>query len=260
VLAVVLLTVPESIRFMVVQRRAAQEITKVLQRIDRGFMAPERGYTVPARDKDAGKAPLAVLFSARFRTGSYLLWLTYFMGLVVYYLLTSWMPTLMRESGFTLQRAALMTALLSLGAGVGPVILGWLMDRINPYNVVGTGFLLAGVFVLAMGGNIRSADALPYPIFTTGVFLAGALTSMPVLASSFYPTSARASGVAWMLGIGRFGGVVGALAGGPLLSAGYSIGHILGLLAIPSCIAAAALFVQGRRDHPAAVVELAVAR
>lgn len=47
-----------------------------------------------------------------------------------------------------------------------------------------------------------------------------------------------------MLGIGRFGGILGALAGGPLLSAGYSIGYILSLLALPACAAGAALLLQ----------------
>lgn len=243
-LSVVLFSLPESIRFMVVQGRPAQEITKILKKINRSFNEPRGGYSIPRREKAEGKTPLAVLFSRNYRMGSYLLWLTYFMGLVVYYLLTSWMPTLMRESGFTLKQAAMMTALLSLGAGVGPIICGWLMDKLNSYRVVGLSFILAAGFVLATGRSLGSADVLPYLIFTTGVFLAGALTSMPVLASSFYPTRARASGVAWMLGIGRFGGVVGALAGGPLLSAGYSIGYILGLLAGPSCFAGAALFIQ----------------
>jgi len=165
----------------------------------------------------------------------------------VYYLLTSWMPTLMREAGFDLGQAARMTALLSLGAGVGPLLLGWLMDRMNAYRVVAAGFALAGCFVWLAGVTVTDGDVLPWVIFTTGTFLAGALTSMPAIAASYYPVAARASGVAWMLGIGRFGGVVGAFAGGPPLAAGLSIAQIMGLLAIPSCIAAAALLAQSRR-------------
>lgn len=243
-LAVALLSLPESIRFLVLQGRPAHKITRILRQINQRFVEPKDGYLIPLRETAEGKAPLAVLFSFDYRIGSYLLWLTSFMGLVVYYLLTSWMPTLMRESGFSLKQAAMMTALLSLGAGVGPVICGWLMDRVNSYRVVGMSFMLAAVFVLATGRSLENVGALPYLIFLTGVFLAGALTSMPVLASSFYPTRARASGVAWMLGIGRFGGIIGALAGGPLLNAGYSIGHILSLLALPACVAGAALLVQ----------------
>lgn len=247
ILTIALLTMPESMRFMVVNASPAAKIEKILKRISKDFRASVAGYIVPVHDVGASKAPLAILFSPQFRLGSYLLWITYFMGLVVYYLLTSWMPTLMRDAGFTVKQAALMTALLSLGAGLGPLICGWLMDKINSYRVVAVSFLLAGCFVWATGSSLGNINVLPWLIFTTGVFLAGALTSMPVLASSYYPTRARASGVAWMLGVGRFGGVVGAFSGGPLLAAGYSIGHILALLAIPSAIAGIALIAQSMR-------------
>jgi AAHS family 4-hydroxybenzoate transporter-like MFS transporter len=247
VLTVLLLTMPESISFMVEKGRPARDIAKILKRISKDFTESAAGFMIPAHDTVGSTAPLSVLFSKHYRLGTYLLWLTYFMGLLVYYVLTSWMPTLMREAGFTLKQAALMTALLSLGAGLGPLICGWLMDRMNSYRVVAVSYALAGCFVWAMGYSLGSVDALPWLIFTTGVFLAGALTSMPVLASSYYPTAARASGVAWMFGIGRFGGVIGAFIGGPLLSAGFSIGHILALLAIPSFVAGAALFVQSIR-------------
>jgi AAHS family 4-hydroxybenzoate transporter-like MFS transporter len=72
----------------------------------------------------------------------------------------------------------------------------------------------------------------------------GAQTSMPVLAATFYPTQGRASGVAWMLGIGRLGGVVGALAGGVLLQAGFNIVSIISGLAIAALIAGAALLYK----------------
>jgi AAHS family 4-hydroxybenzoate transporter-like MFS transporter len=247
VLSLLLFTMPESISFMVAKGRPSSEIARILKRISKDFKESAAGFMVPGHENAGGKAPLSILFSKHFRLGSYLFWLTYFMGLVVYYMLTSWMPTLMREAGFTLKQAAQMTALLSLGAGVGPLILGWLMDRVNAYRVVAISFALAGCFVWIAGYSLTNVGVLPWLIFTTGVFLAGALTSMPVLAASYYPTAARASGVAWMLGIGRFGGVVGAFVGGPLLAAGFSIVHIMALLAIPSFIAGVALFVQSCR-------------
>jgi AAHS family 4-hydroxybenzoate transporter-like MFS transporter len=123
--------------------------------------------------------------------------------------------------------------------------------------VVAGAFFLTGVFVWITSGYTGSVAALFWLTFITGIFLTAALTSMPVLAATYYPTRGRASGVAWMLGIGRFGGIAGALAGGPLLSAGFGVGNILALLAIPSFISAAALLGKAylearssRVDHP----------
>ncbi len=244
-LVVAMGTLPESIRFLVAKGRADKRVTKILERIDPSVKITASSYAVPASDVGKTRSPIAILFAREYRVGSGLLWLTYFMGLVVYFVLTSWLPTLMSETGLTMRQAAVVTAVLSLGAGVGPLLLGWLMDLINPYVVVAAGFALSGVFVWLTGQVIGDAGALPWLIFITGVFLSGALTSMPAIAAAYYPTQGRASGVAWMLGIGRFGGIVGAIAGGPLLNAGYSVPFILGLLAIPAFLAAGSLLAKG---------------
>ncbi|RDK05325.1 hypothetical protein DN412_37540 [Cupriavidus lacunae] len=50
------------------------------------------------------------------------------------------------------------------------------------------------------------------PPFWRGL-LNGAMFSMGGLAAMFYPTSGRSSGVAWMYGVGRIGGILGPIAG-----------------------------------------------
>ena len=40
------------------------------------------------------------------------------------------------------------------------------------------------------------------------------------LVSNYYPTTARAAGVAWCAGFGRLGGIVGPIIGGVLVGAG----------------------------------------
>lgn len=62
----------------------------------------------------------AVIFSGTYSAGTLLLWLTYFMGLVIVYLLTSWLPTLMRDSGASLEQAAFIGALFQFGGCSAP--------------------------------------------------------------------------------------------------------------------------------------------
>lgn len=61
-----------------------------------------------------------------------MLWLAYVMGLLIYYTLTSWMPTMIHDAGFTLRQASLMSALFPAGGMIGALGCGWLMDRFNP--------------------------------------------------------------------------------------------------------------------------------
>ena len=81
-------------------------------------------------------------------------------------------------------------------------------------------------------------------VFVAGVLMNTAQSSMPALAAAFYPTRGRATGVAWMLGIGRFGGIAGSFLVAELSRRNLSFGEIFAVVAIPGVIAVAALVVK----------------
>ncbi|MCS5881927.1 hypothetical protein LNP17_29455 [Klebsiella variicola subsp. variicola] len=49
------------------------------------------------------KSAIGVIFSPRYAVGTVMLCLTYFMGLLIFYLLTSWLPLLIRETGASME-------------------------------------------------------------------------------------------------------------------------------------------------------------
>jgi len=175
-----------------------------------------------------------------------MLWVVYFMGLVVFYLLTSWMPLLMNDAGFTPANAALLTALFPLGGGIGTIFSGWLMDRMNPHKVVAWGYLLTAIFIYLVGQQMGDIGLLAVLIFIAGTAMNGAQSSMPAIAAAFYPTDARATGVAFMYGVGRMGGIAGVFLGGLFTAMKLGLPAVFTLLAIPSVIAALALIVKSR--------------
>ena len=71
-----------------------------------------------------------------------------------------------------------------------------------------------------------------------------AQSSMPALAAAFYPTSGRATGVAWMLGIGRFGGIAGSFLVAELTVRQLGFSQIFTVVAVPGLIAAVALVIK----------------
>ncbi|MGO4303408.1 MFS transporter [Cupriavidus sp. RAF12] len=250
VLAVVLVgALPESIRYMVVRQYPAAQIRKVLTRViglagaSRAGVEGATHFTIHEA-APAARSAIGTVLAPRYRLGSAMLWLTYFMGLVIFYLLTSWMPTLMKDAGFTLQRASFLTALFPLGGGIGTIAAGWFMDRFNPNKVIAITYALTGVLIYAVGQGTGNQFMLGALIFLAGTAMNGAQSSMPSLAAGFYPTQGRATGVAWMLGIGRFGGITGALLGAELLRMHLGFDAIFTLLAIPAFLAAGALVVK----------------
>ena len=78
-------------------------------------------------------------------------------------------------------------------------------------------------------------------VFVAGLVMNAAQASMPALAAGFYPTEGRATGVAWMLGIGRFGGIAGSFLVADLTARQMSLPDIFGVVAIAAFIAMVAL-------------------
>lgn len=195
------------------------------------------------------KGVFGMLFSPKYVKGTVLLWLTYFMGLVVIYLLTSWLPTLMRETGASLERAAFIGGLFQFGGVLSALFIGWAMDRFNPNRIIAGFYLAAGIFALIVGQSLSNPTLLAVFILCAGIAVNGAQSSMPVLSARFYPTQCRATGVAWMSGIGRFGAVFGAWIGAVLLGNNWSFTMILSMLFIPAAAAAVAIFVKSVVAH-----------
>jgi AAHS family 4-hydroxybenzoate transporter-like MFS transporter len=111
------MVLPESVRFMVLKDAPPEQIAAALHKI-----APEADLsnTTFTGVRKAEGSPVTQLFKPGLVTGTALLWIAFFMSLLVFYLLTSWLPTLMNTAGLTLSQASLITAMLAMGARLVP--------------------------------------------------------------------------------------------------------------------------------------------
>lgn len=249
-LAVVLMVwLPESARFLVVRNRGTDKVRKTLSPIAPQVVAEAGSFSVPEQKAVAARNVFAVIFSGTYGLGTVLLWLTYFMGLVIVYLLTSWLPTLMRDSGASMELAAFIGALFQFGGVLSAVFVGWAMDRFNPHKVIGIFYLLAGGFAYAVGQSLGNITVLATLVLVAGMCVNGAQSAMPSLAARFYPTQGRATGVSWMLGIGRFGAILGAWSGATLLGLGWNFEQVLTALLVPAALATVGVIVKGLVSH-----------
>jgi AAHS family 4-hydroxybenzoate transporter-like MFS transporter len=239
---------PESVKFMVATGQPAERIARILQRLNRRFRVDECVFICEAVNPAdiAKRSPVLQLLSRRYLLGTMMLWLSYFMCLTVFYLLTNWLPTLFKASGFTLREAAMTSSLFLWGGCIGILLAGRLMDRRSAIRVVACFYMLTAVIVFVIGRNVAHDAWLTALIVAAGVALSGAATSMAPLAAELYPTTSRATGVAWMLAVGRVGAVMGAFGGAILMGLNWPFASIFSLLAMPALIAAFALMVLGR--------------
>ncbi|MBC3950731.1 MFS transporter [Pseudomonas folii] len=246
---VLMIWLPESARFLVVRNLGVDRIRKVLAPISRQEVNAAKDFSVPEQKTVRSRNVLKVIFSGTYSAGTLLLWLTYFMGLVIVYLLTSWLPTLMRDSGASMEQSAFIGALFQFGGVLSAVGVGWAMDKYNPHKVIGCAYFLAGVFAWLVGQSLGNVAVLATLVLLAGMCINGAQSAMPSLAARFYPTQGRATGVSWMLGIGRFGAILGAWAGATLLGLGWNFEQVLTALVVPAALAAIAVLIKGWVSH-----------
>jgi AAHS family 4-hydroxybenzoate transporter-like MFS transporter len=231
---------PESARFMVVRRRPAPDIAAVLGRICRATFAPGTEFDAP-EPPAKNKTPIRVLVSAQYGVMTGALWVTYFMGLLVIYLLTGWLPTLIKDAGLSVSTAANITALFQIGGTAGAILVGWAMDRVRPTRVIAIAYAAGAACILAVGSAGAHYAGIGLLVGAAGFCMSGAQTGLNAFAPGCYPTMARATGVSWMLGMGRFGSILGSSIGGVLLSMGWGFGAIISLLAVPALLAGLAI-------------------
>ncbi len=251
VLAVLLLLLlPESVRYMVAKQQPVERIRGVLRRVSASAAEATSFVMSETAPAAAARSGAGVVLSAPYVVGSVALWVAYFMGLVIFYAVVNWMPVLFRDAGLQPGTAALISALFPLG-GVGAILSGWLMDRFNGNKVIAVSFVLTAVAIYAIGQVSGSLGLLMLVVFVAGTVMNTAQSSLPALAAAFYPTQGRATGVGWMLGLGRFGGIAGSFLVAELARRNLAFSEIFAVVAVPGLISAAALAVK-QIAHPEA--------
>jgi AAHS family benzoate transporter-like MFS transporter len=204
-------------------------------------------------DPDPGPAPeptgaaVAGRFTALFTGGRALMtvsfWMITFVSLLVLFGIFTWLPHLMRSSGYELGSALTFLIVLNMGAAVGPLLVGRMADR------VGSKVATAGSFSLAVVGIAVLSHRLPMPMLYVAVVLAGigtvgAQTLVNVFIASLYPVQVRATAIGAALSVGRLGAILGPLYGSLLLSTGLPVQGLFAAFAAPALIGAVLVTVM----------------
>jgi AAHS family 4-hydroxybenzoate transporter-like MFS transporter len=247
--AVLLFLLPESVRYLVLKGGQDARVGAILRRVD-PEEAPLDGTRFVGVRRVEG-SPVALLFKGGLAAGTLLLWLTFFMSLLVFYLLTSWLPTLLNTAGYSPKMAPMIALMLPIGSTVGAIGIGMLMDRLNPHTVLLGSYTLAAAFIVLLGLSTASPGLLVLAVFGAGIGTGGSQIGINALSAGYYPTASRATGVSWANAVGRTGSVVGSMVGGALLGLGWSLATVFAVAAVPALVAGIAIFAKGRLGAPA---------
>lgn len=234
--------VPESLKFLALRGDQRTELTR-LARLIRPELAigEETQFIVPPKVKT--RVIPDALFRSGFAAITLLLWAVFLMQNTTNFFVNMWMTTLFRESGMAAQQAALTQSMYFFGANFGVLAMALLLGRFG-FAAIACMAMIYLPMIAAIGALSVSSGLLTTVVFIAGLCNGAIYTGLGAAAALLYPTSIRANGTGWALGIGRIGAIIGPVIGGALLARHISTQTIFSVLLIPlgiSIIAAVAI-------------------
>jgi MFS transporter, AAHS family, 4-hydroxybenzoate transporter len=238
--AMLVIFLPESIQHLVVKEMDPGRIAAILRRIDPRSELPRQARFVMAEEHGPGLTVKHLMREGR-AVGTVLIWIVFFMSLLDIFLLTSWLPEVLHDAGFSISASVIATAALQGSGVIGSLAVGPMLDRRGCLAVLLPLYLLAAIGIATIGSVGTSFTLILLASCAAGAGVVAGQNVANVFAAMFYPTYIRATGVGWALGIGRIGAIVGPTVGGIMLALHWSRAEIFGIGAIPSVIAALAI-------------------
>ncbi|WP_321857394.1 MFS transporter [Paraburkholderia tropica] len=229
ILALVLLVaLPESPRFLSRRPNRWGELTKLLRRMARDI--PDGVEFIDVREQGAERH---LGFTALFRDGrasdTVAIWCAFFMCLLAVYAAFSWLPTMLANEGFSVQRAGYGLTLYNLGGALGALVCAVIIARFGsrvPLILCCVG-AAASVWLLMTVNVAQHVTATMTGLFAHGLFVNAVQVAMVALCAHVYPTGVRATGTASAFAFGRIGSIVSAFAGAAVITAGGASSYLL---------------------------------
>jgi len=246
-----MVVLPESPRFLAHNAAHWPQLVRLLNRI--GHSIPGgAGFEDTAEREEAAQASIGALFSGRLARETIGLWIAFFFCLGSIYLVFGWLPAMLTTRCLSTSTVSAGMLVYNVGGVLGVLIWAMLVPLLGSRGPLLSGALAAAASALAfLIVPIQSHGSHWLVIVCLGIngLLANAVqTSMYALAAHVYPTSVRASGVAYSAAMGRLGGLLSSLFGSHIIQAGT--GTYWQTLAVAMVFAAAGL-AWVRSHYPA---------
>lgn len=199
-------------------------------------IAPEQTTAVKA-------AQLSALFQNGLAKTTIGVWGTYFFNWIAWFMLLSWLPTILKQAGLNPADAPYASVTVNAAFIIFAIPLAYFLPKLNTlkilYFMLGCGIAIA----LALGFTIQTQQwGLIFALVALAGFgIGGQQLALNYLVVASFPTEVRATATGWAIGMGRFGAILGSAIGGTVL-ANFGINGYFYMLAIPLFIALICVF------------------
>jgi putative MFS transporter len=206
-------TIPESPRWLA-EHGQAERAEAVMQDIE-AKVEERYGASLPAPKAISVQPPnrrwyitFFELWSGKFAKRTVMLWLLWFFALLGYYGLTTWLSTLLQQSGYPVTKSVYYTILISTAGLPGFLIASWLIEFVGrkPTLIV---MLLGGAIAAYFYGTAIDQNHLIAFGLAMQFCLFGMWSALYAYTPELYSNRARATGTGFASAVGRIGSLLG---------------------------------------------------
>jgi benzoate transport len=237
-----LLLVPESVEHLI-SRPSAKSLQRVNEILRRLHQPPVLG--LPAAGSGiARRAGLDFFVRPALFLLALIITLIYGLHNATLYYALNWIPKIVVDLGLPQSQAATVAAWCSGGGIVGALGFAVLSARFN-VTVLSVVLLFGAAALLCLFARVPGDMELLIAVSgALGVFVYGAQASLYALMTKSFPVHVRATGVGFVTGIGRLGGVLSPVVSGHLLGAGLHYAQVSTVMALGSLLGAGVLLLH----------------
>lgn len=229
---------PESIGFLL-QKRGPGALERINANLHR--LGHETVPALPPAPVIATKASITQLFAPGLARSTILLTLAYFCHIMTFYFILKWIPKIVVDMGYAASKAGDVLVWANVGGLAGATLLSLLTYRIAVRKLVIVAMLASTVLVSLFGQGQDTLAGLALIAGAAGFCTNAGVVGLYALFAKVFPTSVRASGTGFVIGLGRGGAALGPIVAGFLFNAGFALSSVAVLMGAGSLIAAAAL-------------------
>jgi len=234
---------PESLQFKAMRGSAAGQdyVARILGRIVSRPLPAGARFSVPEEARARGS--VKALFSAGYARKTLAIWTVYLLNWVAWFMLLSWLPTVLKTAGLPADQAPMGTFTVNLVFIICAIPLSYLMPRVPTRSLLIAMFTLGIAVALGLGYAGTDWTLVFILVGAAGLGVGGQQLALNYLIIGAYPTALRATATGWSIGIGRAGAIIGSAIGGSFLAwlgpSGFFmvlavplLGALLGVLAV----------------------------
>ncbi|MFW0873047.1 MFS transporter [Rhodococcoides corynebacterioides] len=202
---------PESVAFLVGRGRHAEAQALAARfSIEVPAARPEKSGTMSAVVTGPRRLPLAFFVVASF------------CGLLLVYGVNTWLPNIMRQSGYSLGSSLSFLLVLNAGAIVGALVASRAADRFGSRPVTMASFFLAVLAILSLSAGLPLAGALAV-VAVAGLGTVGTQILVNGYVATYFAETERTTALGITLGLGRVGAIFGPILGGWIASSTLAV-------------------------------------